>query len=105
MKQVTEQLKILMRGVAEVLPANSLKEKLLISQKEKRPLLMKLGADPSAPDLHLGHAVCLRKLREFQILGHQIIIIIGDFTARIGDPSGRLKTRPVLTKKEIFGKI
>ena len=102
MKPIGEQSKILMRGVAEALPVNSLKEKLLISQKKKRPLRVKLGADPTVPDLHLGHAVCLRKLREFQILGHQAIIIIGDFTAQIGDPSGRLKTRPILTKKEVL---
>src|SRR3989344_7490617 len=102
MKPISEQSKILMREAAEVLPANSLKEKLLVSRKEKKPLYVKLGADPTVPDLHLGHAVCLRKLREFQILGHQVIIIIGDFTAQIGDPSGRLKTRPILTKKEVL---
>jgi len=102
MKSVEEQLKILVRGAAEILPANSLREKLIISRKEKRPLRVKLGADPTVPDLHLGHAVVLRKLREFQELGHKVIIIIGDFTAQIGDPSGRLKTRPSLQKKEIL---
>jgi len=102
MKSVEGQLKILMQGVAEILPANSLREKLLISQRLRRPLRIKLGADPTVPDLHLGHAVCLRKLRQFQKFGHKVIIIIGDFTAQIGDPSGRLKTRPPLNKKEVL---
>jgi len=102
MKSIGEQLGILMQRVTEILPANSLREKLTISQKERRPLRVKLGADPTAPDLHLGHAVVLRKLRQFQKLGHKVIIIIGDFTAQIGDPSGRLKTRPALNKKEVL---
>lgn len=102
MGTIDRQLKILMTGVAEILPANSLKEKLAISRKERRPLRVKLGADPTAPDLHLGHAISLRKLRQFQKLGHKATIIIGDFTAQIGDPSGRLKTRPHLTKKEVI---
>lgn len=101
MKPAGEQLKILLQGVAEILPANSLREKLLIAQKEKRPLRVKLGADPTVPDLHMGHAVCLRKLRQFQKLGHKVIIIIGDFTAQIGDPSARVKTRPPLGKEEV----
>jgi len=101
MKPAGEQLKILLQGVVEILPANSLREKLLIAQKEKRPLRVKLGADPTVPDLHLGHAVCLRKLRQFQKLGHKVIIIIGDFTAQIGDPSARVKTRPPLGKEEV----
>ncbi|MFC1630080.1 tyrosine--tRNA ligase [Patescibacteria group bacterium] len=102
MKSVEGQLKILTEKVAEILPANSLREKLLISQKEKRPLRVKLGADPTVPDLHLGHAVVLRKLKQFQNLGHKVVIIIGDFTAQIGDPSGRVKARPLLTKKEVL---
>ncbi|TYB95739.1 MAG: tyrosine--tRNA ligase [Kosmotoga sp.] len=76
------------------------KEELLEKLKLNRPLRIKLGVDPSRPDLHLGHAVVLRKLREFQDLGHKVILIIGDFTARIGDPSGRSKTRPMLSKEE-----
>ncbi|MFW6172718.1 MAG: tyrosine--tRNA ligase [Elusimicrobiota bacterium] len=76
------------------------KEELLEKLKLDRPLRIKLGVDPSIPDLHLGHAVVLRKLREFQDLGHKVVLIIGDFTARIGDPSGRSKTRPVLSKEE-----
>lgn len=102
MRSIERQLKILMQGVAEILPANSLREKLAISRKERRPLRVKLGADPTVPDLHLGHAIPLRKLRQFQKLGHKVIIIIGDFTAQIGDPSGRLKTRSHLTKKEVL---
>lgn len=98
---IEEQLNILKRGVFEILPENSLKEKLEISQKENRPLRIKLGVDPTSKDLHLGHAVVLRKLKQFQDLGHKVILIIGDFTALIGDPSGRSKTRPVLSDKEI----
>lgn len=75
-------------------------DELLKRLKEGRPLRVKLGVDPSRPDLHLGHAVVLRKLRQFQDYGHQVILIIGDFTARIGDPSGRSKTRPMLSMKE-----
>lgn len=76
------------------------KEELLEKLELNRPLKIKLGVDPSRPDLHLGHAVVLKKLREFQELGHKVILIIGDFTARIGDPSGRSKTRPMLSKEE-----
>jgi tyrosyl-tRNA synthetase len=102
MKPVAEQLKILIEGVAEILPTNSLKEKLSLSHNQRRPLNVKLGVDPTAPDLHLGLAVSLRKLRQFQQLGHRVIIIIGDLTAQIGDPSGRLKTRPSLTKEKVL---
>ena len=101
MKEVEKELKILSRNCEKIIPSDGLKEKLLLSKKEKRPLKIKCGADPSAPDLHLGHLVILRKLKQFQDLGHQIIIIIGDFTAQIGDPSGRKKTRPQLSEKEV----
>ncbi len=101
MKNLEKQLKILSENVEEIVPASGLKEKLLLTQKEKRPLIVKFGADPTAPDLHLGHMVILKKLKEFQELGHQVIIIIGDFTAKVGDPSGRKKTRPQLSEKEI----
>jgi len=77
------------------------REQLLDKLDERRPLRIKYGADPSAPDLHLGHSIPLRKLKQFQELGHQVIFIIGDFTGRIGDPSGRTKTRPILTDEEI----
>jgi tyrosyl-tRNA synthetase len=92
---VIEQL--LTRGVEEVIEREHLEKRLRAGEK----LRIKHGADPTAPDLHLGHAVVLRKLREFQDLGHKIVFIIGDFTARVGDPSGRSATRPVLSEKEI----
>ncbi|MGD9519171.1 MAG: tyrosine--tRNA ligase, partial [Armatimonadota bacterium] len=78
-----------------------LREELLEKLKRGRPLRVKYGADPSAPDLHLGHSVPLRRLRKFQELGHRIVFIIGDFTGRIGDPSGRSKTRPMLSEEQI----
>ena len=92
-----DQLKILTTGATDVV----VPEELLAKLKEGRPLRIKYGADPSAPDLHLGHSVPLRKLKKFQDLGHQVIFIIGDYTGRIGDPSGRTKTRPILTEEEI----
>ena len=88
-------------NVAIMEPEGGLQEKLALSEKENRPLIVKLGFDPTAPDLHLGHAVVLRKVREFQDAGHRIVIIIGDFTASIGDPTGRNKTRPPLSREEI----
>ncbi len=100
-KSISSQLKILKRGVNEILPEGGLKQKLLYSKNNKKPLRIKLGADPTAPDLHLGHLVILRKLKQFQELGHKVVIIIGGFTARIGDPSGRSKVRPSLTEIEI----
>ncbi len=98
---IDEQLNILKRGVFEILPEDSLREKLELAQQEKRSLRIKLGVDPTSKDLHLGHAVVLRKLKQFQDLGHKVVLIIGDFTALIGDPSGRSKTRPALSEKEI----
>ncbi|HPG48064.1 MAG TPA: tyrosine--tRNA ligase [Petrotogaceae bacterium] len=92
-----EQLKILIDNTVDLFSKEELLEKL----KKGRPLRIKLGVDPSRPDLHLGHYVVLRKLRQFQELGHQIVLIIGDFTARIGDPSGRSKTRPMLSMDEV----
>ena len=97
---VDEQLRQLGRGAAEILPEDGLREKLTASAKSGTPLLVKLGCDPSRPDLHIGHAVVLRKLRQFQDLGHRAVLIIGDFTAMIGDPSGKSKTRPALTAEE-----
>ena len=90
----------LMRGVADALPAGGLRARLEASARTGRPLVVKLGCDPSRPDLHLGHAVVLRKLRQFQDAGHRAVLIVGDFTATIGDPSGRSKTRPPLTPGE-----
>ena len=97
---IDEQLKQIRRGVEEIVPEDELVEKLKQAEQTGRPLVVKLGCDPSRPDLHLGHAVVLRKLRQFQDLGHQAVLIIGDFTGMIGDPSGRSKTRPALTLKE-----
>ncbi len=96
-----EQVEVMASGCAEVLPADGLKAKVALARKEGRPLTVKLGVDPTAPDLHLGHAVPLRKLRQFQDLGHKAVLIIGDFTAKIGDPSGRLATRPPLTDEQV----
>lgn len=90
---VASEITRLMRGVVDALPEGSLEERLNNAHREGRPLRVKLGADPSAPDLHLGHTVVLSKLREFQELGHTVVFLIGDFTARIGDPSGRSETR------------
>jgi tyrosyl-tRNA synthetase len=91
---------LIKRGVFEIIPEEDLVKKLEHSIKTKKPLNIKLGCDPSRPDLHLGHSVVLRKLRQFQDLGHQAILIIGDFTGMIGDPSGKSKTRPSLTLAE-----
>ncbi|MCD6462514.1 MAG: tyrosine--tRNA ligase [Thermotogae bacterium] len=92
-----KQVEILKRNVVDLVSEEELLERI----KKKGRLRVKLGVDPSRPDLHLGHAVVLRKLREFQNFGHTVILIIGDFTARIGDPSGRSKTRPMLSKEEV----
>jgi len=93
-----EQLKILTTGTAKVLSEKELADKLASG----RPLRVKLGVDPTAPDIHFGHTVALEKLRQFQLLGHQAVLIIGDFTATIGDPTGRSATRPPLTRDEVL---
>ncbi len=93
-------LRLLLRGAEQVVPKDGLLEKLNAAARDGRQLRAKLGVDPSSADLHIGHAVVLRKLRQFQDLGHRVVLIIGDFTAMIGDPSGRSKTRPVLTLEE-----
>ncbi len=98
---VQEQLDIIERNTIEILSnKEELEKKLISSMQSGKPLKIKFGADPSRPDLHLGHSVVLRKLREFQDLGHEAILIIGDFTAMIGDPSGKSKTRPQLSAEE-----
>ena len=97
---VKEQLDLITGNVVEIISVDELEKKLLHSLQKNKPLKVKLGADPSRPDLHLGHSVVLRKLREFQDLGHEAILIIGDFTAMIGDPSGKSKTRPQLSAEE-----
>ena len=98
---VEEQLAIIKRGTIEIVPESELIEKLTRSYKENKPLKIKLGVDPTRPDLHLGHSVILRKLRQFQDLGHEAILIIGGFTAMIGDPTGQNTTRPPLTLIEV----
>lgn len=98
---IDEQLELLKRGTLEIVPEEALKAKLKKAQDEKKPLRIKLGLDPTAPYIHLGHAVVLRKMRQFQDLGHEVYIIIGDFTASIGDPSGKSVTRPQLSEEEI----
>ena len=97
---VDQQIDLIRRGTSEIIPEEELMEKLKKSYNDKIPLNIKLGCDPTRPDLHLGHSVVLRKLAQFQQLGHQAILIIGDFTAMIGDPSGRNSTRPPLTFEE-----
>ena len=98
---VEEQLAIIRRGAIEIVPEDELVAKLKKSKKENKPLKVKLGVDPTRPDLHLGHSVILRKMRQFQDLGHEVILIIGGFTAMIGDPTGQNKTRPPLTLEEV----
>ena len=98
---IDDQIALLQRGTSDIVPLPELKAKLLKSAKEQKPLQVKLGLDPTAPDIHLGFAVVLRKLRQFQDLGHEVVIIIGDYTALIGDPSGRSTTRPMLSSEAI----
>ena len=98
---VEEQLAYLGKGAAEIISEPELRDRLVASQQSGRPLRVKLGVDPTAPDIHLGHTVVLRKLKHFQDLGHTAIFVIGDFTGMIGDPSGRSTTRPPLTREEI----
>jgi len=98
---VDEELAILYRGTVEVLPEGELRRKLEAVRAERRPLRVKLGADPSAPDLHLGHAVVLQKLAQFQRCGHHVVFLIGDFTGMIGDPTGKSETRKPLTRAEV----
>lgn len=97
---LNEQLDVIKQGAVDLLPMDELVKKIEKSIKTKKPMIIKLGADPSRPDLHIGHAVVLQKMRQFQDLGHKAILIIGDFTAMIGDPTGKSKTRPQLTLEE-----
>ena len=96
-----QQMEILTRGTEEILPEGALLDRLHQSRRENRPLRVKQGFDPTAPDIHLGHTVGLRKLRQFQELGHQVVLIVGDYTGMVGDPSGRSKTRPQLSMEEV----
>lgn len=97
---LNEQLDVIKRGTVEIIPEDELVKKIEKSIAKKTPLIIKLGADPSRPDLHIGHAVVLNKLRQFQELGHTAILIVGDYTGMIGDPTGKKKTRPQLTFEE-----
>ena len=102
MKSVEEQLKIIKKGTLDIINEEELIKKLEKSINNNKPLKIKLGLDPSAPDIHLGHTVILRKLKQLQDLGHEIIIIIGDFTGKIGDPTGKSKMRKSLSDEEVL---
>lgn len=101
-KEVNRQMRIILKGAENIIGEDDLRQKLIRSLTTGTPLNIKFGMDPSAPDIHLGHAVPLRKLKQLQDLGHQIIIIIGDFTARIGDPTGKSKGRKALSSEEVL---
>ena len=101
MVDVDSQMELLTRGAAEVISGEELRKKLEKAAKEGRPLRVKAGFDPTAPDLHLGHTVLIQKMKQFQDLGHEAIFLIGDFTGMIGDPSGKSETRPPLTKEQV----
>lgn len=98
---VQEQMDILKRRTAEIISEEDLRDKLERASRNSEPLHIKLGLDPSAPDIHLGHAVVLRKMREFQDLGHEVVLVVGDFTGRIGDPTGKSETRRQLSADEV----
>ena len=102
MKDLKDQLKIIMKGVDEIIGLEELKEKLIKAEKENKQLIVKLGLDPSAPDIHLGHSVVLRKIKQIQDLGHKAVIIIGDFTGMIGDPTGKSKARKALSREQVL---
>ena len=101
-KQVRHQMRVIRKGAVELIGEEQLEEKIRKSIETGKPLTIKFGMDPSAPDLHLGHAVVLRKLKQMQDLGHNIVIIIGDFTAKIGDPTGRSKGRKAMSEQEVM---
>jgi len=99
---INEQVEYLIKGAAEVITVDDLRKKLEYSQRVNRPLRVKVGFDPTAPDLHVGHTVLIRKMKHFQDLGHEVVFLIGDFTGLIGDPTGRNKTRPAMTREEVL---
>ena len=99
---IEKDIEIIKRGAVDLVNENELRNKLIKAKADKRPLRVKLGLDPTAPDLHLGHTVVLQKLKQFQELGHTAIFLIGDFTGMIGDPTGRIETRPALSKEELL---
>ncbi|HKZ46417.1 MAG TPA: tyrosine--tRNA ligase, partial [Thermodesulfobacteriota bacterium] len=98
---ITTQLSIIKRGIVDLISEEELKEKLQNAAKDGKPLRIKAGFDPTAPDLHLGHTVLIQKLKQFQELGHHVIFLIGDFTGMIGDPTGKSETRKPLTKDDV----
>ncbi|TZE82275.1 tyrosine--tRNA ligase [Calorimonas adulescens] len=102
MLDLEEQMKIIKKGVAEIISEDELRERLKKSIEDGRPLKIKFGMDPTAPDIHLGHTVILRKLRQFQDLGHEVTLLIGDFTSLVGDPTGRSETRKPMTREKIM---
>lgn len=102
MEALEKQIAEIKRGTVEIVPEKELIEKLKKSIAAQKPLRIKLGLDPTAPDIHLGHTVVLQKLRQFQDFGHQVIIILGDFTARIGDPTGKSETRKQLSEEDVL---
>ena len=97
-----DQLEVIRRGTVDLLPEDELIRKLEISINRNKPLIIKQGFDPTAPDIHLGHTVGIRKLKQFQDLGHQVVVIIGDYTAMVGDPSEKNSTRPRLTHQKVM---
>jgi len=99
--EVERQWDIVRRGAVEIVPEDELRQKLIDAVAEGRPLKIKLGLDPSAPDIHIGHTVVLHKLRQFQELGHKVYLLIGDFTGRIGDPTGKSETRKQLSEEDV----
>ena len=99
---IDEQMELLLRGAVDVVEEDALRQRLEQSRADGRPLLVKTGFDPTAPDLHLGHAVLLRKMSHFQRLGHRVVFLVGDFTAMIGDPTGKKATRPQLSRDEVL---
>jgi tyrosyl-tRNA synthetase len=100
-RTVAQQMELLLKGCVDVVRPEDLEERLASARREGRPLTIKVGFDPSAPDLHLGHTVVIRKMRHFQQLGHRVVFLIGDFTGMIGDPTGKKSTRPQLTREQI----
>ena len=99
---VRHQMRVVRQGAESLIGEEELEEKLRSSILTEKPLIVKFGMDPSAPDIHLGHAVALRKLRQLQNLGHRIVVVIGDFTGKIGDPTGKSKGRKALTDREVL---
>ena len=100
-RTLAQQMELLLKGCVDVVRPEDLEARLVGAGREGRPLTVKVGFDPSAPDLHLGHTVVIRKMRHFQQLGHRVVFLIGDFTGMIGDPTGKKSTRPQLTREQI----